>query len=58
MNNSVKTPKTPKRVKELKPKYFYHDKGKEPILHFIKAGYEKILPFLLKMNIRSFKGRK
>jgi len=36
----------------LEPKFFHHKGKKIPILHFIKAGYEKLLPLYLKIRTK------
>ncbi len=43
----ARKPKEKKRV-QLKGKYLYHRGKKIPILHFQKAGYDKLLKLLVK----------
>jgi len=40
------------KKEKIKPKFFHHKGEKIPIGHFIKAGYEKLLPLYLKIRVR------
>ena len=36
----------------LEPKFFHYKDKKIPILQYIKAGYEKLLPLYLKVRVK------
>jgi len=38
--------------KPLESKFFHYKDKKIPISHFIKAGYEKLLPLFLKIKVK------
>jgi len=40
------------KEQKIKPKFFHYRDKKIPIAHFIKAGYEKLLPLYLKIRVR------
>jgi len=43
---------TAKKKTGLEPKFFRYKDKKIPILHFIKAGYKKLLPLYLKIKTK------
>ena len=40
------------KKQKIVPKFFHYRDKKIPILQFMKAGYEKLLPLYLKIRVR------